>query len=980
MKSILDYIKVFKNIETYKGPVPRNMYQGGQLVQNTVDGSRPGYQGKTELSEERQTKLKNFLGRKKKIKASVLKDFVLDLGYEKYEANKIKKKFPNLVVEKDIKTGTREVRMDKKRLNIANRYANLLNKKNKNDRHYVSSKNYEVLPSKEKVQIVNIMRANDNKFNKDYSKQLRFDSKKEKILMEAFDLTEDDFIKHGKIGVPSGTAKYAEINRFVKRDFIKSRNLEVLTPDDIEFVKDNFELPEGKEWNFKSKDNPKGYKHGISGSKDSETTNLEKQIYNKLKGSKKYTLAADRGSPQGWIMNAMERVYNNETVLSEDGTRVLKKGVKRLTYEPITNKKGIIVGFTDNTVAGKGKTYYGLKKNAKEFGDGTVWTGHGDYDRINKFLKIAKGVKEDPSKLLTKILDDKGISELTKGKRSLTLNDILSHERYFDKLSTTKPKQLIERQIVLHHAGGVGSGIDLARAAATKDIQLLTGVVNARVSGLESIVRGTKKNPGRKLNADEILKLKNYGAKVVDFDGRVVGGGFTDPEKQFASIEKKALKYAKGKDFNVKTVTSYLKALCPKGQASGGRIGLANAGSAVSTLECGRRAFTKLAGSGTASTEQKTILNEILRMGSGLMRGAGQMLNPKEFFKLRNLVGPGAWAALGAFEAGAITYDTINRNTPLKIALGNNWATGWAMPWTKKEAQIEKLEEANISGSPAMKKHMEQVKLMAEYERADKSLNTMKTMDVPEEHITNQQAKLDEINNNWVSLQETSIVERDGEMVPVTGGELEFQKAVSDMEGTWGAGKYDPDISEGIPRDLNEFGYRDVGDAPAIAKALFGKAALQGHDPMFETTGIQPIFNIPPSQIAKATSTKQEDLIRPLKEKYGISPQKGHHEIKRPLNLKGATTTPLGADQLQTYAEYHRDIGDLEPRGELPQRYIDYLQKREKWRQLFEQSPTGLHGARFATGGLANLTRTVAPDSGPMSQGLRSLYINDRDY
>jgi len=31
-------------------------------------------------------------------------------------------------------------------------------------------------------------------------------------------------------------------------------------------------------------------------------------------------------------------------------------------------------------------------------------------------------------------------------------------------------------------------------------------------------------------------------------------------------------------------------------------------------------------------------------------------------------------------------------------------------------------------------------------------------------------------------------------------------------------------------------------------------------------------------------------------------------------------------------------------------------------------------------GGIANLTRTVAPDSGPMSQGLRSLYINDKDY
>ena len=37
--------------------------------------------------------------------------------------------------------------------------------------------------------------------------------------------------------------------------------------------------------------------------------------------------------------------------------------------------------------------------------------------------------------------------------------------------------------------------------------------------------------------------------------------------------------------------------LCPKGSASGGRIGFQTAGSAVSTLECGRRAFTKLANS-----------------------------------------------------------------------------------------------------------------------------------------------------------------------------------------------------------------------------------------------------------------------------------------------------------------------------------------------------------------------------------------------
>jgi hypothetical protein len=408
-----------------------------------------------------------------------------------------------------------------------------------------------------------------------------------------------------------------------------------------------------------------------------------------------------------------------------------------------------------------------------------------------------------------------------------------------------------------------------------------------------------------------------------------------------------------------KNIQKLLISLCPKGKASGGRIGFQTAGSAVSTLECGRRAFTKLANSKNKTPQQISAIKEILRMGSGLMKGVGTMLNPAEFFKLKNLVGPGAWAAMGAFEVGAITYDTINRNTPLNEALSNNWVTGWAMPWTKKEAQIKNLGEENISGSPAMQKYMEHVKLMAKYEREEKVLTGLKTRYGDQERAKvlyeNQQATLDKINNDWVNLQETAMVERDGEMVPVTGGELEFQKAVSDMEGNRKAGYHEPDISEGIPRDLNEFGYRDVGDAPWIAKKLFGKAALQGHDPMFETTGIQPIFDLPPS-----------------------SPLKGYHEIKRPLNLKGATTTPLDADTLQMYAENLRNIGFLEPRGELPQWYIDMVQKNEKWRQLFEQSPTGLHGTALAGGGIAGIRKPS--EIPPERQGLRSIMINGKKY
>ena len=116
-------------------------------------------------------------------------------------------------------------------------------------------------------------------------------------------------------------------------------------------------------------------------------------------------------------------------------------------------------------------------------------------------------------------------------KSVLTLNDILSHERYYKNISDIAPKKLLERQIVLHHEGGVGAGTDVARAAATRDIQLLTGAVNDNVKNLERIVRGTNKIPARKLNVDEIAQLKNLGAKITDFDGKVVGGGYTDPTR-----------------------------------------------------------------------------------------------------------------------------------------------------------------------------------------------------------------------------------------------------------------------------------------------------------------------------------------------------------------------------------------------------------------------------------------------------------------
>jgi len=471
-------------------------------------------------------------------------------------------------------------------------------------------------------------------------------------------------------------AKYKQVLNSIMQNDEKYSNFKIdtaerLTELEQKIIKDNFELPSGqKEWNFKNQ------KFGIN---INENPNLAERIKRKIKGPQKYTIAADSAKPSGWMMNAMNRLYKNE----------IKKGVKfkDLTYKPI-KKNGIIIGFTDTTASGGNKTYYGLKKNTPE--DATPWTGHGNYKRIQKFLKIAKGAQiDDPSKLLQKILDDKGITKLMGDKSVLTLNDILSHERYYKNISDIAPMKLLERQIVLHHGGGVGAGTNIARAAATKDIQLLTGAVNDNVKNLERIVRGTNKTPARKLNADEIAQLKNYGAKITDFDGKVVGGGFTDPTKQFAGIEKKALEYAKGDQFNVKTVASYLERLgC--GKAAGGRILFAEG--VPSLTKCAQKGVTKLENglkSGFKNADEASLAKGILKSGKFL----------KDAVSLRGLFGPAALAFTAAAEAGIVGYDMLASGKSFKETIGSslfNYALG---DKTKIDSDEEFMKRLKSTGN-----------------------------------------------------------------------------------------------------------------------------------------------------------------------------------------------------------------------------------------------------------------------------------------
>ena len=631
-----------------------NYADGGMLVKPSADGSRPGYSGVAEniyLNKD-GTSYNVVVQAKNK---PIYKSFNFS-GYDKKYKNKTEalnaaKKFR----DENKKGQIKKFFQDKEKLKVANQYANLLNKLNPKDKNYVSANKYlDITDNMQRQKIIQIMKANDFKFTKNYSKQQRFPANKEKLLMEAFNLTEDDFLKHGKYGIPIRVGNkenpmMSPIRTFINKGFKfrKPKKSEILTLDQQEFIKNNFELPEGKEWNFKSLKNPSGFKYGVATDKKSGTKSLYKRIRNRINDKNlSYTVAADRSSPEGWMMNSMNRLYENE----------IKNKVKfeNLTYQPIKDKKGTIIGFKDNTAAGGNNTYYGLKKNTPE--DATAWTAHGDYERINKFLNIAKGAQvDDPSELLQKILDDKGITKLLGEKRTLTLNDILSHERYFDKLSQTSPKSLIERQIVLHHTKRVGG--DVAQAAATKDLQLLKSVVNAKIQSFESTALK------RKLKPDEIKQLKNYGAKITDFDGKVVGGGYLDPDKQFASIEKGAIEYAKSDKFNIKTVASYLERLgC--GKAAGGRVYF-NEG-AMGLTKCakeGKRKLENIVKKGAvAGSGDEILARQILKIGSSL----------KDSFTLRGMFGPAAMAFLIGTEAGFVGYDMLTKGKTMREAVGDS--------------------------------------------------------------------------------------------------------------------------------------------------------------------------------------------------------------------------------------------------------------------------------------------------------------------
>ena len=333
---------------------------------------------------------------------------------------------------------------------------------------------------------------------------------------------EADFSK-SKWGVDYPDPKGQEIKRFVRLGF-KETTRDHLTNKQIADIKSKFsDVPESK-WNFRTKTNPKGFKYGLSPTKnESMTSKIVTFISQKPHHAKEFAFRFGKG--ENYLLTVFDRIRG-------------KLGPKDNTYVPkYQNQK--IVGFQDNTPKGGGKVYH----HADYKGKGLKIMEHPEFARANETVKLIEKTRN---------------VELKGSTFNKLLNSLLKSP------GTTPFASALER----HHA-------DLIKDPA--GLQILTRDQNRYEQRIQKAVK-RQVNPISIEEADKLLKQKGIRASI---QGEPVGAPIIRPEKQIADYTKYILRKIQASSVPEKEKIAV--AFGCRGAAEGGRIGYA-LGSA--TMNC----------------------------------------------------------------------------------------------------------------------------------------------------------------------------------------------------------------------------------------------------------------------------------------------------------------------------------------------------------------------------------------------------------
>jgi hypothetical protein len=472
--------------------------------------------------------------------------------------------------------------------------------------------------------------------------------------------------KVGPVDTRKVSEDWTKVNRFKKKGFTLEMGKGLTTRAtkyqkegkrlsiaDQNKIKAKYDLPEGvKEWDFSKPDQKYGFKPDTP-----EKKNIAKRMERTVANKKPWTLAADFGSTKGWMLAQMERVWKNE---------IKNPNIKKLTYIPKYEKiNGVdrIIGFTDNTIAGGGKTFYGLDKYTKK-GAGN-WTKHGDWKLNQKLVDISKRSRNAPNEVITGLLKKKGFTGKVK------LNDLI---HYISGTEGTS-KEMLKNAIVRHHNSGVAFG------SATDDLALTTQTINNKIKGIEKRIKANNILP------DDIQTLKNNNV-YVRHQGKLYGSGSKTAIGQFKQIEKAVeTEIRTGEKFkNIKDFKTYLKNsrnktaaeaqaklfqklginiddMCSNLAAGGGRIGFATRKCGMELVQSNPDEFIKIAG----GEKYKSIYQNLLKESPNKVKSAARGI-VKNIRKL-GIANPFSWIGGEVWYVGLDTWASKAKGIPLNEAL-----------------------------------------------------------------------------------------------------------------------------------------------------------------------------------------------------------------------------------------------------------------------------------------------------------------------
>ena len=298
---------------------------------------------------------------------------------------------------------------------------------------------------------------------------------------------------------------------------------------------------------------------------------------------------------------------------------------------------------------------------------------------------------------------------------------------------------------------------------------------------LANSIRFTEIVPGTILTdtykAEDLAKYKTQG---IDLESLAKKKGYyldvkgARPYTEFLD-NKKLTKAGK-----INAMETLIKSLCPKGQASGGRIGYQDAGAVGKTLQCGINQFNKNMKTGNANS---ALMRRVLANGGNILSSVGKQLNPVELLKLRNLIGPQALGFFAAYEAGVITDDVLRKGIPLNESVAKNWLTKSFVPFSEEFAK-----QKNLLKSGTLNENQRIYALdMMKVEKAFKEMDRIEGMErdqlvegtMDDDFIFNSQEKIDAAKTNVNRIVE-DLDSRDS--FRNTGKRMENIRAMDEME------------------------------------------------------------------------------------------------------------------------------------------------------------------------------------------------------